>query len=191
MARPFVVCNEDHAVDAEAIRLVDRQAEVQSVAVSSGEREGVLALHGMRHRPVKFGTLEVNALRGLLTEYGQDVRPRPSRYGRRTPPPWSGSRAGDRAGHRDPGVAVDASRLARGGGRHGGNASWSSTAFRPTTLRLAAFASSVVASMATVDFAATCGNHALQCPSANGLVRLDVDPARSPLRPRVVRRGLV
>ena len=45
------------------------------MAVKTEEQQGILALHRMRQQLVKFRTAQINALRGLLTEYGE-VMPR-------------------------------------------------------------------------------------------------------------------
>jgi transposase len=45
------------------------------VAIKTEAQQAVLALHRMRQQLVKFRTAQINALRGLLTEYGE-VMPR-------------------------------------------------------------------------------------------------------------------
>ena len=41
------------------------------VAVKAEAQQAVLALHRMRQQLVKFRTMQINSLRGLLTEYGE------------------------------------------------------------------------------------------------------------------------
>jgi len=43
----------------------------KSVAVKTETQQAVLALHRMRQQLVKFRTMQINSLRGLLTEYGE------------------------------------------------------------------------------------------------------------------------
>lgn len=43
----------------------------KSVAVKTETQQAVLALHRMREQLVKFRTMQINGLRGLLTEYGE------------------------------------------------------------------------------------------------------------------------
>jgi transposase len=47
------------------------QPGVKTVAVKTEAQQAVLAMHRMRQRLVKFRTAQSNALRGLLTEYGE------------------------------------------------------------------------------------------------------------------------
>ena len=61
--------------DAEAIWTAVQQPGTKTVAVKTEEQQGILALHRMRQQLVKFRTAQINALRGLLTEYGE-VMPR-------------------------------------------------------------------------------------------------------------------
>ena len=69
--RPFVAGNKNDVQDARAIWTAVQQPGVRTVAVKSEEQQAVLALHRMRQQLVKFRTAQVNALRGLLTEYGE------------------------------------------------------------------------------------------------------------------------
>jgi transposase len=43
----------------------------KEVAVKTETQQAVLALHRMRQQLVKFRTMQINSLRGLLTEYGE------------------------------------------------------------------------------------------------------------------------
>ena len=69
--RPFVVGNKNDTYDARAIWTAAQQPRVMVVAVKSEEQQAVLAMHRMRQQLVKFRTAQINALRGLLTEYGE------------------------------------------------------------------------------------------------------------------------
>lgn len=67
----FVRGNKNDVADAKAIWMATQQAGVKSVAVKTEEQQAVLALHRMRQQLVKFRTMQINGLRGLLTEYGE------------------------------------------------------------------------------------------------------------------------
>ena len=69
--RPFVAGNKNDLRDAQAIWTAAQQPGVKAVAVKSEEQQAVLALHRMRQQLVKFRTAQINALRGLLAEYGE------------------------------------------------------------------------------------------------------------------------
>ena len=69
--RPFVAGNKNDVRDARAIWTAAQQPGVKTVAVKSEEQQAVLALHRMRQQLVKFRTAQINALRGLLSEYGE------------------------------------------------------------------------------------------------------------------------
>ncbi|HEP6433200.1 TPA: IS110 family transposase [Burkholderia cenocepacia] len=68
--KAFVMGNKNDAVDAKAIWLAVQHAE-RSVAVKTETQQAVLSLHRMREQLVKFRTMQINGLRGLLTEYGE------------------------------------------------------------------------------------------------------------------------
>ena len=69
--RPFAAGNKNDLRDARAIWTAAQQPGVKTVAVKSEEQQAVLALHRMRQQLVKFRTAQINALRGLLAEYGE------------------------------------------------------------------------------------------------------------------------
>ena len=69
--RPFVAGNKNDLRDARAIWTAAQQPGVKTVAVKSEQQQAVLALHRMRQQSVKFRTAQINALRGLLAEYGE------------------------------------------------------------------------------------------------------------------------
>jgi transposase len=68
--RPFVRTNKTDAADAEAIWIAAQQPGIRAVAVKSEEQQAILALHRMREQLVKFRTMQVNQIRGLLGEFG-------------------------------------------------------------------------------------------------------------------------
>ena len=69
--RAFVSGNKNDAQDARAIWTAAQQPGLRPVAIESEEQQAVLALHRMRAQLVKFRTAQINALRGLLAEYGE------------------------------------------------------------------------------------------------------------------------
>lgn len=68
--KAFNIRNKNDAADAKAIWLAVQQPS-KAVAVKSETQQAMLALHRMRQQLVKFRTMQVNGLRGLLTEYGE------------------------------------------------------------------------------------------------------------------------
>jgi transposase len=75
MVKPFAGGNKNDAADARAIWTAVQQPGIKGVAVKSEGQQAVLALHRMREQLVKFRTAQINALRGLVMEYGE-VMPR-------------------------------------------------------------------------------------------------------------------
>lgn len=73
--RPFVGGNKSDQADARAIWTAVQQPGIKAVAIKTEAQQAVLALHRMRQQLVKFRTAQINALRGLLAEYGE-VMPR-------------------------------------------------------------------------------------------------------------------
>ena len=69
--RPFVGGNKNDARDSRAIWTAVQQPGLRTVAIKSEEQQAVLALHRMCAQLVKFRTAQINALRGLLAEYGE------------------------------------------------------------------------------------------------------------------------
>lgn len=69
--KPFVTGNKNDRHDARAIWTAVQQPHVKAVAIKTEEQQAILALHRMRSQLVKFRTAQINALRGLLTEYGE------------------------------------------------------------------------------------------------------------------------
>ncbi|KWI31143.1 transposase [Burkholderia ubonensis] len=68
--KAFNIRNKNDAADARAIWLAVQQPG-KPVAVKTEMQQAMLALHRMREQLVKFRTMQVNGLRGLLTEYGE------------------------------------------------------------------------------------------------------------------------
>ncbi|WP_175983302.1 MULTISPECIES: IS110 family transposase [Caballeronia] len=68
--KAFNIRNKNDAADARAIWLAVQQPG-KPVAVKTEMQQAMLALHRMREQLVKFRTMQINALRGLLTEYGE------------------------------------------------------------------------------------------------------------------------
>jgi transposase len=72
--RPFVRSNKDDAADARAIWLAARQVDIRRVPQKSVEQQAMLSLHRTRQHWVSVRTATVNALRGLLYEFGVVLR---------------------------------------------------------------------------------------------------------------------
>ena len=72
--RPFVQGNKTDAADAKAIWTAARQPGMRTVSGKTEEQQAMLALHRMRAQLVKFRTMQVNQLRGLLYEFGVTLK---------------------------------------------------------------------------------------------------------------------
>ena len=72
--RPFVQTNKTDAADARAIWTAMQQPEMRTVATKTEDQQAMLSLHRMRALLVKFRTMQVNQLRGLLYEFGVTFR---------------------------------------------------------------------------------------------------------------------
>jgi transposase len=68
--KAFVRSNKSDAADARAIWLAAQQSDIRRAPVKSCEQQAVLALHRTRSHWVSVRTATVNALRGLLYEFG-------------------------------------------------------------------------------------------------------------------------
>ena len=68
--RPFVQGNKDDAADARGIWLAGQQSDIRRVPVKTAEQQAVLSLHRMRSHWVSVRTATINAMRGLLYEFG-------------------------------------------------------------------------------------------------------------------------
>jgi transposase len=71
--KAFNIRSRNDSADARAIWLAVQQPS-KPVAIKTDMQQAVLALHRMREQLVKFRTMQINGLRGLLTEYGEAVR---------------------------------------------------------------------------------------------------------------------
>ena len=70
MVKAFV-CGKERCAGARAIYIATQQREVKVVAVKSEGQQAILALYHIREGLVKVRTATINALRGLLAEYGE------------------------------------------------------------------------------------------------------------------------
>ena len=68
--KAFNIGNKNDAADAKAIWLAVQQPG-KAVAVKTEAQQAVLAMHRMRSQLIKFRTMQMNCLRGLLSEYGE------------------------------------------------------------------------------------------------------------------------
>ncbi|MGJ7512682.1 IS110 family transposase [Variovorax sp. GT1P44] len=69
--KAYVTGNKSDAIDARAIWTAVRHGGIKRVAVKTESQQATLALHRMRQQLVKVRTMQINELRGLLTEYGE------------------------------------------------------------------------------------------------------------------------
>jgi len=72
--RPFVQTNKTDAADARAIWTAMQQPQMRTVAAKTEDQQAMLSVHRMRALLVKFRTMQVNQLRGLLYEFGVTFR---------------------------------------------------------------------------------------------------------------------
>ena len=70
--KAFVMGNKNDVMDARAIWMAVQQPG-KGVPVKSAEQQSVLALHKMRQQLVKFRTAQINALHGILLEFGETM----------------------------------------------------------------------------------------------------------------------
>lgn len=68
--RPFVTGNKTDATDARAIWLAVQQPGVKFVGIKTATQQATLTLHRQRELLMKMRTMQTNALRGLLYEFG-------------------------------------------------------------------------------------------------------------------------
>ncbi|MGF6871148.1 transposase [Paraburkholderia sp. MM5477-R1] len=68
--KAFNIRNKNDAADARAIWMAVQQPG-KAVAVKTEIQQAMLALHRMRQQLIKFRTMQINNLRGLLMEYGE------------------------------------------------------------------------------------------------------------------------
>ncbi len=72
--RPFVQTNKTDAADARAIWTAVQQPGMRTVAAKTEEKQAMLSVHRIRSLLVKFRTMQVNQLRGLMYEFGVSFR---------------------------------------------------------------------------------------------------------------------
>jgi transposase len=72
--RPFVQTNKTDAADARAIWTAAQQPGMRTVAAKTDDQQAMLGVHRMRSLLVKFRTMQINQLRGLLYEFGVTFR---------------------------------------------------------------------------------------------------------------------
>jgi transposase len=72
--KPFVRSHKDDTADARAIWVAAQHDDIRRVPIKDCEQQAVLALHRTRSHWVKVRTATVNALRGLLYEFGVVLR---------------------------------------------------------------------------------------------------------------------
>ncbi|BCG04744.1 IS110 family transposase (plasmid) [Paraburkholderia sp. PGU19] len=82
--KAFNIRNKNDAADARAIWLAVQQPS-KPVAVKTEMQQAMLALHRMRQQLIKFRTMQINNLRGLLTEYGEVMSKSRSKLDKETP----------------------------------------------------------------------------------------------------------
>jgi transposase len=70
VVRPFVSGNKTDATDARAIWLAVQQPGVKFVGIKTAPQQATLTLHRQRELLMKMRTMQTNALRGLLYEFG-------------------------------------------------------------------------------------------------------------------------
>lgn len=71
--RPSVGDNRTDAADARAIRVAIRQPGTKFAGMKTMEQQATLVLHCQRELHMKMKSMQSNALRGLLCEFGGDV----------------------------------------------------------------------------------------------------------------------
>jgi transposase len=70
LVKAFDIRNKNDAADARAIWLAVQQPS-KPVSVETEMQQAMLALDRTRERLVAFRTMQINGVRGLLTEYGE------------------------------------------------------------------------------------------------------------------------
>ena len=68
--RPFVNGNKTDATDARAIWLAIQQPGTKFVGVKTLAQQATLTLHRQREMLMRMKIMQINALRGLLYEFG-------------------------------------------------------------------------------------------------------------------------
>ena len=70
VVRPFVAGNKTNTTDARAIWLAIQQPGMRFVGIKTAAQQATLTLHHQRELMMKMRTMQTNALRGLLYEFG-------------------------------------------------------------------------------------------------------------------------
>ena len=70
IVRPFVSGNKTDATDARAIWVAVQQPGIKFVGIKTAAQQATLTLHRQRELMMKMRTMQTNALRGLLYEFG-------------------------------------------------------------------------------------------------------------------------
>jgi transposase len=83
--KAFVCGNKNDTADAQAIWMAVQQPGIRTAAIKTEAQQAVLAMHRVRQQLIKFRTAQINALRGLLTEYGEVMPQGRSGIARRLP----------------------------------------------------------------------------------------------------------
>jgi transposase len=69
--KAFVMGNKSDGIDARAISMAVRHGGIKHVTVKTEAQQATLALHRIRRQLLKVRTMQINEVRGLLTEYGE------------------------------------------------------------------------------------------------------------------------
>lgn len=68
--RGFISANKDDAADARGVWLAAHHSDIRRVPVKTCQQQAVLSLHRMRSHWISVRTATLNAMRGLLYEFG-------------------------------------------------------------------------------------------------------------------------
>lgn len=71
LVKSFVMGNKNDAADARAIWTVTQQPDTREIAMKTVTQQAIITLHRMRENLKKMRTMQVNELRGFLTEFGE------------------------------------------------------------------------------------------------------------------------
>jgi transposase len=82
--KAFNIRNKSDAADAKAIWLAVQQP-CKAVAVKTEMQQAVLMMHRQREQLVKFRTMQINGLRGMLAEFGEAMGKGRSALGKAIP----------------------------------------------------------------------------------------------------------
>ncbi len=82
--KAFNIRNKSDAADAKAIWLAVQQP-CKAVAIKTEMQQAVLMMHRQREQLVKFRTMQINGLRGMLAEFGEAMGKGRSALGKAIP----------------------------------------------------------------------------------------------------------